>query len=174
LNVLGLLDPPTSGSYELDNQETSEQSPREITRLRAETIGFVFQQFHLLSSKTVLENVALSGLYTWVARDVRLQRAAFALSETGLDQRASFRPNQLSGGEKQRVAIARAIASDPKLLLCDEPTGNLDSNTASEIEDLLHSMNRSGQTVVVVTHNEEFASRAQRIIHVRDGVVYED
>jgi putative ABC transport system ATP-binding protein len=171
LNILGLLDLPTNGRYILDGEETQDLPLGKRTVLRGSKIGFVFQSFHLLTNKTVLENVALSGMYTGVSRSERLHFAREAIEKVGLEHRIDFSPNNLSGGEKQRVAVARAISGRPKLLLCDEPTGNLDSTTSAQIEDLLHKMNRLGLTIIVVTHNEDLARRGGRIIRVRDGEV---
>jgi putative ABC transport system ATP-binding protein len=174
LNVLGLLDMPTSGRYFLDGEETQALNLGERTKLRGTKIGFVFQSFHLLQTKTALENVALTGMYTGVPRQARLMRAKQALTQVGLEERQNFLPGKLSGGQKQRVAVARAICSNPRILLCDEPTGNLDSKTAGEIEQLLHDMSDTGLTIVVVTHNEELASRCDRIIRVSDGEVADE
>jgi putative ABC transport system ATP-binding protein len=172
LNILGLLDTPTGGSYLFDGKNTKDLSPNEKTLLRGSKIGFVFQSFHLIASKTVTENVALSGMYTKVPRQTRYQNAKDALKKVGLEKRADFYPDTLSGGEKQRVAIARAISETPKLLLCDEPTGNLDSENSNEIVEILQHMNSTyGLTIIVVTHDNELAAKTQRTIYMKDGEI---
>ncbi|MDR1033428.1 MAG: ABC transporter ATP-binding protein [Bifidobacteriaceae bacterium] len=172
LNILGLLDVPTSGSYLFDGKDTKDLNANEKTLLRGSKIGFVFQSFHLIASKTVTENVALSGMYTKVPRKVRFQNATDALKKVGLENRADFYPDTLSGGEKQRVAIARAISETPKLLLCDEPTGNLDSENSNEVIEILRHMNVTyGLTIIVVTHDNELATKTQRIIYMKDGEI---
>ncbi|MDR3202961.1 MAG: ABC transporter ATP-binding protein [Bifidobacteriaceae bacterium] len=174
LNVLGLLDPPTAGRYLLDGRDVGELSASARAGLRGSRIGFVFQSFHLMNHRTVLENVAVAGMYTRARRGARLAAAREAIRRVGLDGRAGFEPSRLSGGERQRVAIARAVAGRPKVLLCDEPTGNLDSGRAGEIVELFEEMNAGGLTVVVVTHDESLAARAGRCLRVRDGLVAED
>lgn len=174
LNVLGLLDTPTSGNYQLSGYETTKLSPNEKAALRANSIGFVFQAFHLLNHRSVLENVALSGTYLKTKPKERLRRAQEALETVGLTQRQTFLPNKLSGGERQRVAIARAICGKPDILLCDEPTGNLDSVRASSIMDLFHEMHHSGYTIIIVTHDPKVAAQAQRTFTVKDGNVSEE
>ncbi|MDR0433313.1 MAG: ABC transporter ATP-binding protein [Bifidobacteriaceae bacterium] len=171
LNVIGLLDVPTAGRYVLDGYDTGALNPSERAALRGTRIGFVFQSFHLMAHRTVLENVALAGTYVRLPRRRRLAQAAEAIERVGLGHRSQFLPSQLSGGERQRVAIARAIAGRPKVLLCDEPTGNLDTHRAGEIVALFEQMHTDGMTVVVVTHDESLAGRAARQLHVRDGVV---
>jgi putative ABC transport system ATP-binding protein len=167
------LDVPTAGRYVLDGHVTGELSQAQRAALRGSSIGFVFQSFHLMNYRSVLDNVALAGTYAKVPRSERLTRAAEAIELVGLGHRAGFRPSQLSGGERQRVAIARALAGRPKVLLCDEPTGNLDSRRAEEIVELFEQMNASGFTIVIVTHDESLARRAGRRIAVRDGYVSE-
>jgi putative ABC transport system ATP-binding protein len=171
LNVLGLLDSPNYGDYIFDSLNTSELSENEKSALRGRNIGFVFQQFHLLQYKSVLENVSLAGFYANVKRSERIKNAEAAIEKVGLFARKDFLPSHLSGGEKQRVAIARAIAIVPKLLLCDEPTGNLDSKTSGEIVDLLKKLHDEGNTIIIVTHNDEIAKIADHRISVKDGVV---
>ncbi len=168
LNLVGLLDRPTSGQYLLDavpTQEITDDNDR--ARLRREKLGFVFQQFNLLPKETALENVMMPGIYTRLEN--RRERATHLLKELGLGHRLHHRPSQLSGGEQQRVAIARALINSPSILLADEPTGNLDSQTGKMILKLLKSLNQNGQTVVVVTHDESITELAHRTIRVKDG-----
>ncbi len=171
LNILGLLDRPTSGSYRFEGLEVSGLDETERTAVRGRRIGFVFQAFHLLSHRSVLENVALSMLYTGVSSKDRTQRAREALASVGLEQRAEFTPTRLSGGERQRVAIARAIVADPALLLADEPTGNLDSKTSDSILGLFDGLRAGGLTIVMITHDASVAARADRSVRIRDGVL---
>ena len=171
LNVLGLLDVPTAGRYWLDGFDTGVLSLRERAALRGSRIGFVFQAFHLIDHRTVLDNVALAGTYSHQSKAIRRAAAQDAIDRVGLAHRASFLPSNLSGGERQRVAIARAVASEPKVLLCDEPTGNLDSHRAGEIVGLFEAMHADGLTVVIVTHDEQLADQADRRVHVHDGNV---
>jgi len=169
LNILGLLDRPTTGTYRFDGRDVSALADGERTRLRRDAIGFVFQFFHLVPRLTALENVALPMVFAGVARTDRRARAAAALEAVGLTARATHRPDQLSGGERQRVAIARATVMGPRLLLADEPTGNLDSASGRAVLDLLEGMNRAGLTLVVITHDPAIAVRATRHITLRDG-----
>jgi len=171
LNIIGCIDGPTAGSYRLDGVETTALSDRQRAGLRSQRIGFVFQSFHLLPYRTVLENVMLAEIYRHGPRHGRRERALAAIERVGLLHRADFLPSKLSGGERQRVAIARAIVGSPSLLLCDEPTGNLDSRSSAAILDVLEDLNRDGLTIIVVTHDETVASRANRRIHVVDGRV---
>lgn len=171
LNVLGLLDRPTSGEYLLDGVETSALSEDERAALRARSIGFVFQSFHLLADRTVLENVLLSTLYSGVPRGERIERATAAIDRVGLSHRVAFRPTTLSGGERQRVAVARAIMTSPRVILADEPTGNLDETTSRQVMDLLEELNGEGTGVVVITHDTEVAERAHRVLRIVDGTV---
>jgi len=173
LNILGLLDRPTTGTYRLDGDDVSALGDGERTRLRREAIGFVFQFFHLVPRLTAVDNVALPMVFAGVPRGKRQARAAAALEAMGLAGRAAHRPEQLSGGERQRVAIARATVMGPRLLLADEPTGNLDSAAGRQVLDLLEGMNREGLTLVVITHDPEIAARAHRHITLRDGRVVE-
>lgn len=169
LNVLGCLDTPTSGSYEFDGVEVTRLSDRQLAGLRSRQIGFVFQSFHLLPYRTVLENVMLAEVYRKQSRIGRKARAMAAIERVGLSHRANFLPTKLSGGERQRVAIARALVGTPSLLLCDEPTGNLDTATSAEILDLFEKLNDEGLTLCVVTHEEDVAERAGRRVHIVDG-----
>ena len=170
LNLIGALDAPTEGRVVVGGRDISTLSARDAARYRRREVGFIFQSFHLLPRLTVLENVMLPLMLDGVAPAVRQQRAAQVVAELGLTPRAGHRPNALSGGEKQRAAIARALVNHPRLLLADEPTGNLDSRNAGVVMDLLAELNRTrGQTIVVITHNPEVAGVADRTIHLRDG-----
>lgn len=169
LNILGLLDRPSSGSYLFEGTEVATLDDNARTAVRGHRIGFVFQSFHLLSHRTVLENVGLSMLYTGVAPGERTDRARAALEAVGLGKRADFTPTKLSGGERQRVAIARAIVSEPALLLADEPTGNLDSHTSEAILSLFDDLRAGGLTIVMITHDSSVAARADRSVRIRDG-----
>ena len=173
LNILGCLDRPTSGSYSFDRRDVGALPDAERTRLRQSEIGFVFQFFHLLPRLTAQGNVELPMLFAGVSRAERRQRAARALEAVGLSDRVHHRPDQLSGGQRQRVAIARAVVMEPGLLLADEPTGNLDRASALEVMELLGSMNEDGQTVVLVTHDPEVASRARSAVRMDDGAIVE-
>ena len=169
LNLVGLLDRPTSGTIYLDNIDTKNLPEKERSALRARRIGFIFQAFHLLSYKSALENVMLAQLYLKTSRAKREKDALEALEKVGLAKRARALPGELSGGERQRVAIARAIVNRPSLILCDEPTGNLDSITADIILDILDELSQSGLTILVITHSSQVAKRAQRSLAFSDG-----
>ena len=174
MNLLGLLDRPTSGSYLLNGCEVSGLRGGELARARRDMIGFVFQSYNLLPRQTAQKNVELPMVYAGVGGRERRRRAAEALDRVGLLERAHHKPPELSGGQKQRVAIARALVNRPALLLADEPTGNLDTASGEAIMDLFGELNGSGVTLVVVTHDEEVAARAGRIVEVRDGRVVSD
>ena len=174
LNIIALLDRHTSGIYRFEGLDVSDLSEGERTGLRAHRIGFVFQSFHLLSHRTVLENVILSMLYGNVPRAERRERAMAALDRVGLTERAGFLPSRLSGGERQRVAIARAIVTRPPILLCDEPTGSLDSATSESILELFEELRGDGLTIVVVTHDPLVSARAERVISMHDGRAAEE
>ena len=171
MNIIGCLDRPTSGCYYLDNVDVSHLVDADLARIRNLKIGFVFQQFHLLSQLTALENVMLPMVYAGIPNSERRDRATAALKRVGLENRLHNKPNQLSGGQQQRVAIARAIVNKPVLLLADEPTGALDSHTTQEVMDIFTELNASGITVVMVTHEPEVARLTKRIVWFRDGEV---
>ncbi|MFI8325942.1 ABC transporter ATP-binding protein [Streptomyces sp. NPDC085529] len=173
LNILGLLDTPSSGTYLLDGIDTGGLKDRELTALRGRRLGFVFQAFHLLPHRSALENVALALVYSGVPRKERGDRALAALERVGLGDRVHSVPTTLSGGERQRVAIARALVARPSLLLCDEPTGNLDSANASSVMALLRELHEDGMTIVVITHDPDVAARGSRVLTIRDGVLDE-
>jgi putative ABC transport system ATP-binding protein len=173
MNIIGCLDVPTSGRYILADREVSRLTDDELSEIRNEHIGFVFQNFYLLPYATVLENVLLPTLYIGSRKDNAEKHAIDLLKIVGLEGRAKFRPNQLSGGEQQRVAIARALINGPELLLADEPTGQLDSKTATEIMNLLVKMNEQGKTVILITHDSTIAGYARRIIQIKDGIIFE-
>ena len=174
MNLLGCLDTPTRGEYWLGGQRVSDLDEAALARVRNREIRFVFQSFHLLPRATALANVEVPLIYAGVARGERRERAAEALRSLGLGERMSHLPGQLSGGQRQRVAIARALVTRPRLLLADEPTGNLDSHTGLEILDLFEELHAQGQTVLLVTHDAEVARRAQRQIVIRDGCIAQD
>jgi macrolide transport system ATP-binding/permease protein len=173
LNVVGCLDTPTSGTYLFDGIDVAALSDRQRAGLRARGIGFVFQSFHLLGQRTVTENVMLSDVYRRSPSANRRARAETALGKVGLGHRANFLPTRLSGGERQRVAIARALMSSPRLLLCDEPTGNLDSTTTASVLNVFADLNREGITIVMITHEHDVADRAQRQVRMTDGQLVE-
>ncbi len=174
MNIIGCLDKPTSGSYFLDGREVSSLEKDELSDIRNKKIGFVFQNFNLLSRTTAGENVELPLIYNNTPAKKRNKLAMEALSKVGLEGREKHYPSQLSGGQQQRVAIARAIINEPSLILADEPTGNLDTNTSMEIMEIFKSLNRQGKTIVMITHDNEIAQYAQRIILFRDGKVLDD
>ena len=174
MNLLGCLDTPSSGEYWLNEQAVSTLTDDELARVRNKEVGFVFQTFHLLPRYTALENVQLPLVYSNVNPEERLSRAKQALAEVDLSDRMQHRPNELSGGQRQRVAVARALINRPSILLADEPTGNLDSNTGKEILALFDRLHKSGNTIILVTHDAEVAAHARRVIRLRDGRVEED
>jgi putative ABC transport system ATP-binding protein len=169
MHILGLLDRPSSGSYFLEGQDVSGLADDELSAIRNRTVGFIFQVFYLVPYISALENVMLPGLYSRTPTRELRQRAHGLLEQVGLEDRVHFRPNQLSGGQQQRVAIARALVNDPRLLLADEPTGQLDTRTSTEIMNLISQIQEQGRTVVVVTHDEETAGYARRRIRLSDG-----
>ena len=174
MNVLGCLDTPTAGEYWLNGTLVSELSDDELAHVRNRDIGFVFQTFNLLPRATCLHNVELPLVYAGVPAKERRRRAAEKLELVGLGERMDHKPPEISGGQRQRVAIARALVNEPALLLADEPTGNLDSQTSDEIMDVIVSLNKQGQTIVVVTHEHDIAEYAKRQVHLRDGVIEKD
>jgi len=171
MNILGCLDTPTSGSYVLNGSDVSKLDDDSLAEIRNREIGFIFQTFNLLPRYTALENVALPMIYAGIPKADRIKRAKEVLVKVGLGDRMDHQPNELSGGQRQRVAVARALVMNPSIILADEPTGNLDSVTSSGIMDLLGEINRDGNTVIVVTHEEEIAARAERTIRLRDGTL---
>ncbi|KDA53928.1 macrolide ABC transporter ATP-binding protein [Thermoanaerobaculum aquaticum] len=174
MNIIGCLDTPTSGSYRLNGQLVNELTDDELARIRNQEIGFVFQTFNLLPRASALENVEVPLIYAGVPRAERHRRAREMLERVGLGDRIHHQPNELSGGQRQRVAIARALVNNPSLLLADEPTGNLDSRTGAEIMELFDQLNREGHTIVLVTHEEDIAAHARRIVRLRDGQILDD
>ena len=173
MHILGCLETPTAGTYILDGQEVHSLDDAEMARIRRTKIGFVFQNFYLLPRMSALDNVALPMVYAGVPLAERRKRAEEILARVGLGDRIKHKPSELSGGERQRVAIGRALANDPEILLADEPTGNLDTRTGAEIMGLFKELHRAGKTVIVVTHDPEIAKRAERIVRIRDGVIYQ-
>lgn len=174
MNLLGCLDTPTSGSYILNGKDVSKMSDNELAEIRNKEIGFVFQTFNLMPRTTALENVALPMVYAGASKSERTTRAKEVLSNVGLADRMDHKPNQLSGGQRQRVAVGRALVNRPSMILADEPTGNLDSKTSAEIMSLIDEIHAAGNTVIVVTHEEEIAAHAHRIIRLRDGMIEND
>lgn len=174
LNIVGLLDAPTGGRYLLDGIDTAALTEGQRSSVRGSRVGFVFQSFHLLPHRSARENVEVAMLYRRIPRRQRRARAEEALNRVALSHRADSLPTRLSGGERQRVAIARALASRPALLLCDEPTGNLDSETAASVLDLLEVLHRGGMTILVITHDPQVAVRAERAVTIRDGTLTQE
>ena len=174
MNVIGCLDVPTKGSYKLDGRDVGRLSDDQLAEVRNGQIGFVFQTFNLLSRQDCLQNVELPLVYAGVGRAERRERAAEALRQVGLGDRMDHKPNELSGGQRQRVAVARALVNRPSILLADEPTGNLDSATSDEIMRLFELLYRRGNTIVVVTHEDDIAAHARRVVRLRDGTVETD
>lgn len=174
MNIIGCLDTPTSGSYILADKDVSDMSENELAEIRNKEIGFVFQTFNLLPRATCLENVALPLIYAGLNKTDRSEKAFKALQSVGLDDRVNHRPNELSGGQRQRVAIARALVNDPSIILADEPTGNLDSKTSYGIMELFDELHQKGNTIIMVTHEDDIAHYAHRIVRLRDGLVESD
>ncbi|HLD21537.1 MAG TPA: ABC transporter ATP-binding protein [Patescibacteria group bacterium] len=171
LHMLAFLDAPTSGTYTFNGEDILEFQDDYLATLRNATIGFVFQQFYLLPRTTAIDNVRLALLYAGVKRTEQQKRAYAALCTVGLEERIYHRPNELSGGQQQRVSIARALVNNPSVIFCDEPTGNLDSKTAHEIMDILKKLHAGGKTIIMVTHDHTVARYAERIIHMKDGLI---
>jgi putative ABC transport system ATP-binding protein len=174
MNILGCLDSPTSGNYILNGQDVSQMPDDDLAEVRNKEIGFVFQQFNLLPRLTAAENVALPLVYAGISKKIRNEMAMEVLDKVGLTDRSHHKPNELSGGQCQRVAIARALVNNPSIILADEPTGNLDSKTSIEIMDIFGAIQAGGNTVVLVTHEEDIANYARRIVRLRDGVIESD
>ncbi len=174
MNIIGCLDSPTGGTYILNNNDVSNLSENELAEIRNKEIGFVFQTFNLLPRSSALENVELPLIYAGLGKSVRKEKAMQALESVSLSDRASHKPNELSGGQRQRVAIARALVNNPSIILADEPTGNLDSKTSYDIMDLFNSLHENGNTIIMVTHEEDIAEFAHRVVRLRDGLVETD
>ncbi|ARN79274.1 macrolide ABC transporter ATP-binding protein [Nonlabens spongiae] len=174
MNLLGCLDTPTSGSYKLNGIDVSSLSDDELAEIRNKEIGFVFQTFNLLPRTTALDNVALPMVYAGKSKKDRVARASEVLKSVGLEDRMDHQPNQLSGGQRQRVAVGRALVNEPSIILADEPTGNLDSKTGVEIMALFDKIHAAGNTVILVTHEEDIAEHAHRVIRLRDGIIESD
>ncbi|GGC14340.1 ABC transporter ATP-binding protein [Dyadobacter sediminis] len=174
MNIIGCLDTPTTGKYILNNKDVSDMTENELAEIRNKEIGFVFQTFNLLPRMSSLDNVALPLIYAGLSKSDRTEKAMLSLKNVGLENRAGHKPNELSGGQRQRVAIARALVNDPSILLADEPTGNLDTKTSYEIMDLFDQLYSKGNTIVMVTHEEDIAHYAHRIVRLRDGLVESD
>jgi putative ABC transport system ATP-binding protein len=174
MNILGCLDSPSGGTYTLNGKEVSKMTDDELADIRNKEIGFIFQTFNLIPRSTALDNVALPLVYAGVKKEDRLTRAGKALEDVGLSDRSAHKPNELSGGQRQRVAVARALVNDPSIILADEPTGNLDSKTSHEIMLLFEEIHRKGNTVIVVTHEEDIARHAHRIVRIKDGMIDSD
>jgi putative ABC transport system ATP-binding protein len=174
MNIIGALDTPSTGTYMLNGKDVSNMSDGELADIRNKEIGFVFQTFNLMPRSTSLENVALPLVYAGMSRSARLERAMKTLEDVGLGNRAKHRPNELSGGQRQRVAIARALVNDPSIILADEPTGNLDTKTSYDIMELFDVLHQRGNTIIMVTHEEDIALYAHRIVRLRDGLVESD
>ena len=174
MNILGCLDTPTRGEYFLNNQLVSDMTENELAEVRNKEIGFVFQTFNLLPRSTSLDNVALPLIYAGIGKRERTEKAQLALESVGLGERVYHKPNELSGGQRQRVAVARALINNPSIILADEPTGNLDTKTSIEIMNLIEEIHSKGNTIVLVTHEEDIAQHAHRIVRMRDGLIEDD
>lgn len=174
MNIIGCLDTPTSGEYFLNGKDVHEMDDDELAEIRNKEIGFVFQTFNLLPRSNALHNVELPLVYSGLSRSERMNRAEIALTNVGLKDRMTHKPNELSGGQRQRVSIARALINNPSIILADEPTGNLDTKTGEEIMDLFKDLSEKGNTIIIVTHEEDIARHANRIVKIRDGMIESD
>ncbi len=174
MNLIGCLDTPSLGTYVLNRRDVSKMGDNELAEIRNAEIGFVFQTFNLLPRSTALENVALPLVYAGLKKSDRLEKASEMLKQVGLSDRMDHRPNQLSGGQRQRVAVARALVNKPSIILADEPTGNLDTKTSLEIMALFQEIHNAGNTIILVTHEEEIAAQAHRVVRLRDGLIESD
>ena len=174
MNIIGCLDTPTSGKYFLNNQEVSKLKDDDLARIRNKEIGFVFQSFHLLARSSALDNVMLPLKYAGEKKNIATERAKASLNDVGLQDRMSHSPSELSGGQQQRVAIARALVNSPSILFAVEPTGNLDSQTGEDVMALFKQLHKNGQTIIVITHEEDIANQAERVITIRDGLIESD
>ena len=174
MNIIGCLDSPTGGTYHLNHQEVSTLDGDELAGIRNKEIGFVFQNFHLLARNTALDNVMLPLKYAGVEKSNQIIRGKEVLSQVGLESRVDHQPSELSGGQQQRVAIARALVNNPSILFADEPTGNLDSQTGHDVMELFHNLHNQGQTIILITHENEVAAEAQRTIFIKDGLIESD
>jgi len=174
MNMIGCLDVPTSGTYLLDGEDISGFSDKRLAKVRNQKIGFIFQQFNLLSKMTAFENVERPAKYTSCTRQTRRQKTEKALTEVGLGDRMGHKPTELSGGQQQRVAVARALVNEPPVLLADEPTGNLDSRSGVEIMDMIRALHDAGNTIIVITHDSDVAEHADRVLHISDGKIISD
>ncbi len=174
MNLIGCLDTPTSGIYELNGHRVSQMNDNQLAEIRNREIGFVFQTFNLLARSNALHNVELPLIYAGISAEERRQSALEALTNVGLADRVHHKPNEMSGGQRQRVAVARALVNKPSILLADEPTGNLDSKTGNEIMELFEQLSRKGNTIILVTHEEDIAKHARRIVRLRDGLIASD
>ena len=174
MNIIGCLDSPTNGTYHLNNKEVSTLEGDELAGIRNKEIGFVFQNFHLLARNSALDNVMLPLKYAGFNKQDQLNKAKDTLSKVGLESRISHQPSELSGGQQQRVAIARALVNNPSILFADEPTGNLDSKTGHDVMQLFHNLHQQGQTIILITHENEIASEAERVIYIKDGLIESD
>jgi putative ABC transport system ATP-binding protein len=174
MTIIGCLDTPSKGEYFLNGNEVSKMSEDRLAEIRNKEIGFIFQTFNLVPRSNALDNVALPLVYAGVKKDDRIARAKKALTDVGLSDRMTHKPNELSGGQRQRVAVARALVNNPSIILADEPTGNLDSKTSEEIMQLFKKIHNNGNTIIVVTHEEEIARQAYRIVRIKDGMIESD